>query len=73
MRQTEEKVHEWLTPTGPKPEPERRRDDANVPPWSASGELLGMRVQIQDPQRHQREDHLRVRLRLNSSTRWWSG
>ena len=49
VRQTEQKVHEWMTPTGPKPEPERRRVDANVRAMEQDLErLLGMRVHIQD-------------------------
>ncbi len=49
VRQTEQKVHEWMTPTGPKPEPERRPGDPNVRALERELEgRLGMRVRIQD-------------------------
>jgi len=49
VRQTEQKVHEWMTPTGPKPEAEPRRIDPNVRALERELEgHLGMRVRIQD-------------------------
>jgi len=49
VRQTEQKVHDWMTPTGPKPEPEPRRVDPNVRALERELEgHLGMRVKIQD-------------------------
>jgi ParB family chromosome partitioning protein len=49
VRQTERKVHEWMTPTGPKPEVDRRPSDPNVRAMERDLErLLGMRVRIQD-------------------------
>jgi ParB family chromosome partitioning protein len=49
VRQTEQKVHEWMTPTGPKPEAEPRRVDPNVRALERELEgHLGMRVKIQD-------------------------
>jgi len=49
VRQTEQTAHEWMTPTGPKPEPERRPGDPNVRALERELEgLLGMRVRIQD-------------------------
>jgi ParB family chromosome partitioning protein len=49
VRQTEQKVHEWMTPAGPKPEPARRPGDPNVRALERELEgLLGMRVRIQD-------------------------
>ena len=49
VRQTEQMVHEWMTPAGPKPEPERRPGDPNVRAMERELEgLLGMRVRIQD-------------------------
>ena len=49
VRQTEELAHQWMAPVGPKPEPERRRVDANVRAMEQDLErLLGMRVHIQD-------------------------
>jgi len=49
VRQTEQKVHEWMTPTGPKPGPERRPGDPNVRALERELEgRLGMRVHIQD-------------------------
>jgi ParB family chromosome partitioning protein len=48
VRQTEEKVHEWLVPAGPKPEPQPRRVDPNVRALERELEgHLGMRVHIQ--------------------------
>jgi ParB family transcriptional regulator, chromosome partitioning protein len=48
VRQTEELVHEWLTPVGPKPsKPERRHKDPNVAAIERMlEEFLGLRVQI---------------------------
>jgi ParB family chromosome partitioning protein len=49
VRQTEQKVHEWMTPTGPQPEVDRRSSDPNVRAMERDLErLLGMRVRIQD-------------------------
>ena len=49
VRQTEQKVHEWMTPTGPKPEAPSRHVDPNVRALERELEgRLGMRVRIQD-------------------------
>jgi ParB family chromosome partitioning protein len=49
VRQAEQMAHEWMTPTGPKPEPPTRRVDPNVRALERELEgYLGMRVRIQD-------------------------
>jgi ParB family chromosome partitioning protein len=49
VRQAEQMAHEWMTPTGPKPEAPVRRVDPNVRALERELEgYLGMRVRIQD-------------------------
>jgi ParB family chromosome partitioning protein len=49
VRQTEEKVHEWMAPAGSQPERQPRRIDPNVRALERELEgYLGMRVRIQD-------------------------
>jgi ParB family chromosome partitioning protein len=49
VRQTEQRVHDWITPAAPRPAPEPRHIDPNVRAVERELEgLLGMRVRIQD-------------------------